>query len=165
MKVMITILLTLVIILGAAIGVYNLTNFNLYQDSEKVAYTEVLDDKTTPTIYYYYQETCEFCNSIKDQMTEMARAINANSEINIKLVDMLDLENKDGWGDENYDYTTADLTDPSQIKITGTPSMIYVVDGKVEKYTSGGNVFDILELVNDQYSLGVTLDRSRYGKN
>lgn len=165
LKRFIVILGVILVMLVAVVTVYYKTNFDLYTDSEKVGYLEVLDDKTTPTVYYYYQDTCHFCNSIKDQVTDMYLAIAQRNDINMKLVDARSSANSGVWGDEDYNYETADLTDPNQIKITGTPSMIYVVNGEVKMYKSGANVFDIMDQVNEDYGLGLTFDPSKYGKN
>ncbi len=169
-----TIIISLVVI--------KVNKFDIYKEQEHVLYNEVLTDTSEPTIYYYYQDTCHFCTSIKSQITDISKIINETEGINIKFVDMKDNKNVNAWYDwETHNKTYGEKTppetnpnyisDPSKmktyrdIKVTGTPTMIYVVDNKVVDYKVGSNVFDILESVNDEFNLGYTFDRSKYGKN
>ncbi len=164
MKKTIIILVSVLVLLVGTLTVININTFNLYIDSEHVKYDEVLDDKTTPTLYYYYQDTCHFCNSIKDQVTDLYLAAEDTDQFNVKLVDVKSSTNVDAWADENYDLETADFSNPANIQISGTPAMIYVEDGQVVEYKTGSDIFDIMELVNDKYNLNVEFDRSKYGQ-
>lgn len=83
----------------------------------------------------------------------------------MKLVDVKSSTNANAWTkDESCDPTNADLTDTENIKIKGTPSMIYVEDGAVVEYQSGRDIFKIMETVNAKYDLGLTFDPSKYGE-
>lgn len=164
LKKIVIILLALIGILLVGLFAITKSQFNIYTEAEHVKYNEVLDDKETPTLYYYYQDTCHYCASIKDQVTDLYLATENNSAINVRLVDVKSSTNANAWGDETYDPETADMTNPEDIKIKGTPTMIYVEDGKVAEYESGAGVFTVMENVNQKYNLGLTFDPSKYGQ-
>lgn len=139
--------------------------FNIYSDGEHVLYNQVLDDVEIPTVYYYYQDTCHFCNSIKDQITNLYLTVENNDKINMKLVDAKSSKNADVWAADNlYNPNIEGIKDASDIKITGTPAMIYVKDGKVDLYETGAGVFEVMESVNQEFKLGLSFDQSKYGK-
>ncbi len=173
-------LLVLLIIIGSAAALIKFQDNKLYRQLESVNYDEVLSSDVA-TVYYYYQDTCHFCESIKGEMQKFSDAVNTNDNIEFKLVDMKDPYNKAAWYDwdahnkkygegsspeENPDYKS----DPSEmktiddIKITGTPTMIYVKDNQVIDYKVGSEVFDLLDNVINEYNLDVTLDSSVYGQ-
>lgn len=165
LKKVIVILLSIAVVLTAGLTYVTKSKFNLYTDTPHVKYNQVLEDKKTPTLYYYYQDTCHYCNSIKDQVTDLYLATENNDKINVKLVDLKSSANANGWApDKSYDPEKADMTNPENIKIQGTPSMIYVENGEVVEYQSGKAVFNVMETVNKKYDLGLTFDPSRYGK-
>ncbi len=165
LKKVVTILVIVVVVLTSGLVVVTNSKFNLYTDVPQVNYTEVLDDAETPTIYYYYQDTCHFCNSIKDQVSDLYLATADNPNINLKLVDVKSSKNAGAWADQGTDPKTADMTKAENIQISGTPSMIYVEDGAVAEYEVGSDVFTLMQNVNDQYDLGITFDPSRYGQS
>lgn len=157
------------------------SSFNLYKDQEHVNYDQVFDSNT-PTIYYYYQDTCHFCNSIKNQITDFAQIVNAREDINLKLIDMKKDKNKIAWYDwdshnkkygennnpklnPNYKYNPKDLKKINDIKITGTPTMIYVENKKVVQYEVGKDVFKVLENVKNKYNINYKFDSSKYGED
>lgn len=165
LKTVIISLCVAVLVLTTGLYLATKNKFNLYTDAAHVNYNEVLDDVETPTIYYYYQDTCHFCNSIKDQVTELYLASEKSSEINLKLVDVKSAENKDAWtSDSAYDPANYDLSNVENIEISGTPTMILVEQGEVVDYKVGADVFDIMENANERYDLGLTFDRSKYGQ-
>lgn len=177
----------LVIGLGFLLGVSVLllgyvsdNTVDIYKTVEKVKYDEVLNAEK-PTIYYYYQDTCHFCNSIKGELTKFNDKVINNDEINFKLVDMKSPSNSNAWYDwdaHNKKYgkdTPASknpnyISDPSKmkavddIKITGTPTMIYVKNQKVVDYQVGKDVFKILNQAIKDANLDLKLDESVYGK-
>ncbi|WOO87542.1 hypothetical protein RZE82_00965 [Mollicutes bacterium LVI A0039] len=161
-------ILFLVAILAILIGGFtyiNSQNFDLYTSANKVKYYEVLDDKEGVDIYYYYMSTCGYCNSIKDQVTDLYLATEETEGVSMKLVDLKLNSNSAGWAqDEEYDPALVDMTDVENIKITGTPAMIYVVDGEVVNYQAGGGVFEVMEQANSEFDLGLEFDPSKYGE-
>lgn len=173
MKKLVTILLILLVILTLGVSLLSRGKINIYTDVEHINYDSVLtEDTSTPTIYYYYKDNCGFCNSIKDQVTEMYEAMEEKGGVQLKMVDMNSTSNADAWyqGDTPADQNPDFISDPEEMKtykdilVQGTPTMILVENGKVLQYKVGQDVFDILETVNDQYDLGVDLDRSAYGE-
>lgn len=163
-KIVISLVAILVILIGGLVFA-TAGKFNIYTDTPHVNYDEVLDDPTTPTIYYYYQDTCHFCNSIKDQVTDLYFATEASDKVNLVLVDMKSSANANAWtSDPTYDPQNVDVTDAKNIQVTGTPTMAYVEDGKLAEYEVGSDVFTLMENINQQFELGLTFDPSRYGK-
>lgn len=165
LKKVVLILLSIVVVLTGGLAYVSNSTFNLYTDTPHVKYDQVLDDKTTPTLYYYYQDTCHYCNSIKDQVTDLYLATENNGKINVKLVDLKSSANANAWTkDKTYDPEKVDLTNVENIKIQGTPSMIYVENGAVVEYQAGKDVFKVMETVNKKFELGLTFDPSKYGQ-
>lgn len=179
-SIILIVLVILTIILAATSRAAEKTD--LYNTSPSVKYDEVLDLEGR-NIVYYYQATCTYCNSIKDQVTDFAQLLEGEGvETNLVLVDMVDSYNKPAWYDwESHNAKYGEDTSPSlnpdyisdpdlmnsieDIKITGTPTMILVDDGNVEEYKVGADVFDILEQVNEEEGLNYQFDRSKYGKS
>lgn len=181
MKKIIIIILSLLCLMFIFLITININKFNLYKDQDHVIYDDIFEEEN-PTIYYYYQSTCHFCNSIKDQISDFAELINEKEGIEIKLVDMVDYKNQEAWYDwdnhdkkygkgtspklnPNYIYEEEKMKEIGDIKITGTPTMIYVKNKKVQLYKTGADVFDILETVNKEFDLGYSFNRDKYGKN
>lgn len=180
MKRLLIILTAIIVVLTVGVVYMNFSTFELYADAEHASYDQVFDE-SLPTVYYYYQDNCGYCNSIKTQVTDFYEAAEANGKVQVKLINMTYSENADAWYDfdsleETYgsDATPADdpyyirdpklMVDVDDIKITGTPGMIYVVDGEVVGYGMGIDSFEIMESVNTEFDLGVELDSSVYGE-
>ncbi len=182
MKNVLKILLVVIVSLSATLFVFEkiAEKNDYYNITDNIKYDTVLDLEGT-NIVYYYQSTCHYCNSIKDQMKEFTDLVNDVDGVDVKLVDMLDDYNKAAWYDWEYHNNTYGegtppsdnpdyISDPSQmheiddIKVTGTPTMILVEDGEVIDYQVGVDVFDILEGVADEFNIDYTFDRSKYGK-
>lgn len=159
-------LLVVLIALVTCFTVISAQNFDIYKDAEKVNYTEMLDDKDSVTIYYFYQETCHYCNNIKDQVSELYLAVEERTDINLVLVDMQTNVNSNAWIKEDekgtYDPDSADLTDLNNFRVTGTPTMVYVVNGEIISQKAGIDVFEIMNKANTEYDLGLTFDSSKY---
>lgn len=165
----------LIISLGILVGVIVLSIIVIgiaytdpYEKQPQVQYDEVLTN-TKPTIYYYYQDDCGYCKSIKPQILEMADKANNSGMIEFKFINLGQNKNSVAWYD-GEDWTTDPnyISDPAKmktiedIKITGTPGMILTENNEVKQYKIGKDVFDILEEANTTYSLGVDLDREKY---
>lgn len=182
-KLVITLLIVALVLTGILASITK-SKINIYTDAEHANYTQVLEPTGEKTIYYYYQSDCEYCNSIKDQVTDVYEASLSANGLQVMLVDMKETENQAAWYDwtehrekfgeeskdpnDNPDYVSdpAKMKSVDDIKITGTPSMLYVdEEGNVIDFEIGGSLFDILEPVNEEFNLGVSLDRTRYGKN
>ncbi len=173
-------LLALLLLGAGTLGFYSLSAENIYKELEHVTYTEVLDDEK-PTVYYYYQSTCHYCESIKGEMTRLKNAIPEDSEFSIKLIDMKDGTNSNARYDwnahdkefgantpasDNPDYISdpAKMTSINDIKVTGTPTMIYVKDNKVIDYQVGKSIFELLDTAILDQNINIELDKSVYGK-
>lgn len=139
---------------------------DIYKELESVNYTEVFDDDK-PTIYYFYKKTCHYCSSIKDQVTKFVNAIPTDSELQLKLVDMNGIVNSNAMVDKGEAGLTSEnfeqIKSVDDIKIVGTPSMMYVKDGKVKDFKVAIEVYDLLDDLITEYDLNVKMDRSGYG--
>ncbi len=176
---MIGLIVLLVILAGAAKFISYQQNA-LYRTQEAVDYDEVLSSETN-TVYYYYQDTCHFCESIKGEVTKFVDVVNKREDIDFVLVDMKTAKNQPAWydwdshnkkygegtsPDENPNYISnpKEMKQIDDIKITGTPTMIYVKNKQVEEYAVGQEVFDLLNVVINEYDLGLELDETVYGQ-
>lgn len=156
------ILVASVIITNSADNGYNSSNLN--KTVPKVKAVDVLDSKT-PTVYYFYQETCHYCNSVKGEVSKFANVTLNTENIDFKMVDMADDINRDSWKEENEDFNYKTVKSGADIKVAGTPAMAYVVDGKIKDYQEGIAIFDLMKKVIDEYNLGISLNSSVYGKS
>ncbi len=173
-------LIVLLVILGGAAKYISYQQNALYRSQEQANYDEVLSSDT-PTVYYYYQDTCHFCESIKGEVTKFTDVVNKRDDIDFVLVDMKTAKNQQAWYDwdshnkkygegskpeENPDYISdpAEMKKIDDIKITGTPTMIYVKDKQVQEYVVGPDVFDLLDVVINEFDLGLDLDETVYGQ-
>lgn len=183
-RLMIVIMFFLLASTGVLVGMSakeNKSIYKLYDEQESVTYDEILDSET-PTIYYYYQDSCHFCNSIKDQMTEYAQKINATDNLDFKLIDLEASKNANAWYDwathnkiygedtpatdnPDYIYKPEDMHSVEDVKITGTPGLVYVEDGDIKEYAVGLDIFDVLDKIDKEYNIDMTFDRSKYGKS
>lgn len=147
LKQIITASLGLVLLTGCS------TNVDIYEDAPSVSYESILDNKDDHVFYYFYQEDCAHCIDLKPTMNEFYSDIEG-SDIEFETIDMADSSNLDGWydwdklhekygedatpsDDPNYTSNPSDMKDISDIKITGTPTMIEVDNGSVESYLIG----------------------------
>lgn len=169
LKKIIAVLIILIAILGIVIALLKTNTYDIYQDAEHVAASEVLKPTGNKTVYYYYQDTCHFCNSIKDQVTSLEQATQKQKGIDFKLVDMKANENQEIWIDQTdpkYIVDPQELNSVGDIRVAGTPTMLYVdQDGKVIDYKVGAEVFDIMNAANTDFNLQLKFDPSRYGKS
>ncbi len=163
-NVLIGIIITLGILILSLNTIVN-NKFDLYKEAEHVTYDQVLAEDNTTTIYYYYKDSCHFCASIKNQVTNVYNATTNRNDINLKLVDMALAKNNGAWANDEYDIENIEGVEKGEdIKIKGTPAMIIVENGQLTDYKVGPDVFDIMEDVNDEFNLELSFDRSAYGK-
>ncbi len=178
---LIAIIIILLFVSVSVLGYFSVSGTDLYKELDYVKYDEVLTKTEDPTIYYYFQDTCHFCQSIKGEMTKLNEAIPEDSKFSIKLVDMKDPQNTAAWYDwaahekeygkntpatdnPNYISNPSEMKKVEDIKVTGTPTMIYVKDNKVIDYQVGQKVFDLLDNAISDNGINVKLDPSVYGK-
>lgn len=165
-------LLTFMLLILFTIGYFNKEEkieVDMYQEAVKINYTEILNDESGTVIYYFYQESCGYCNSIKEQLTELYLEIYFRSDISLKLVDMGDEANNGAWqtdaDDPNLDMLTLNQSTIEDLYIKGTPTMVYVVEGEIVLYSVGIDVFTVLEKAKEDFELTTEFDQSVYGHN
>ncbi len=170
----------LVLIIGLVFATNQAEANDFYLTTPNIKYDEIQNYEGT-NIIYYYQSDCHYCNSIKDQIADFEEALEGINGYSMYLVDMKDSYNSVAWYDwaahnatfgENtpatvnpdFIYDPALMDSYKDVEVTGTPTMVLVEDGEITQYAIGGDVFDILESVNDASGAGVKFDRSQYGK-
>ncbi len=89
-------------------------------------------------IVYWYGLNCSHCNDIKQEVLEFAD--NNKAGIKVYLMDS-----------SNATTGTNDIVDPDTgVAMTGTPSMIVVVDGVVvDVFVGSGDVPNLIDDIND----------------
>lgn len=124
----------LVILLGIYIGL-EITTKTEYEDFDAItSYQSILDQEEDTYLVYWYGANCSHCALIKDQVIKFA---NKNDEkIKVYFID-----SSTATGVANLEHPTN-----SELKMTGTPTMIVVKDGAVADMIVGSE--DIPELLN-----------------
>ncbi len=105
---------------------------SLYDRGEHIEYSQITDHTDGINLFYVYMKSCAHCNNIKPDINKFYN--NKPDNINFYFIEGDDPANSQIWytGDEqSYEPYTGELTDNSQIKIVGTPTLITVEDGQV----------------------------------
>ncbi len=131
---------------------------------EEVKYDQILS-KEGDQLYYYYQPNCGYCNKLKPSIVEFNDKLNDSINLSLNKIDMSLEENSNAWYDwdkhheqygessdnpqdnPNYKFTPDKLLTVDDVKITGTPTILYVKDKKIEAFKIGND--DILALLSD----------------
>ncbi len=61
-KKIVTGLLILIAVIGVSLAVLKSNSYDVYEEASHVKTDEVLAPTGNKTVYYYYQDTCHFCN-------------------------------------------------------------------------------------------------------
>ncbi len=128
-----------------------------FNEIEEVKYDEILS-KEGKQIYYYYQPTCGYCNKLKPTIVEFYEALEkSKSDVSFNKIDMSKEENFNAWYDweahkekfgdlssdakdnPDYKFEPKDLVSVEDLKISGTPSLVYVEDGKIKEFKVGND--------------------------
>lgn len=130
---------SVIVLLVAGLVIYNLVaDVKDYDDFDHISnFSNITSQSEDEYLIYYYSETCGYCKQIKNQVLKFA---NDNNE-NIKVYMM----------DANDAYATSfPIYDPDTgAEMTGTPSLITVVDGQIVHMAPGYlEVTDTLESIN-----------------
>ncbi len=143
--IIITVGVLLIALITLLIFMLTLTSgLNSFYDEEvtKLNYNEIqITDvpKGQTNLYYFYQENCHYCNEIKPTMRKYNDIFMEDPKVNLYFVDIGVDENRDAWAKEDQ-VINNDLDSYKKygdIKISGTPTIIEVTDGKVASYESG----------------------------
>ena len=102
------------------------------------SYGDVTNMPEDQYIVYWYGLNCSHCNDIKQEVLEFAD--NNKAGIKVYLMDS-----------SNATTGTNDIVDPDTgVAMTGTPSMIVVVDGVVvDVFVGSGDVPNLIDDIND----------------
>ncbi len=135
-----------------------------FQQIKEVKYDEILS-KEGNQLYYYYQPNCGYCNELKPTIVEFYSKLDDSTNVSFNRIDMSKEENEEGWYDwdahhekygttsddpkdnPNYKFEAEDLQTVNDVKISGTPSIVYVKDGKIQEFKIGNN--DIMALLDN----------------
>ncbi len=141
-------------------------NENRLYDESTVATADDIFKKDGKNIYYFYQEQCSHCNDAKPELLKFKDANDkAKTDVEFNIVDMADAKNQDLWyqgtdytTDKNYKSEAADIKSLDDLQIIGTPSMIYVEDGKVKDYQVGNDaIYQMVNEISKDLGLDVTI--------
>jgi thiol-disulfide isomerase/thioredoxin len=130
---------SVIVALVAGLVIYNIVaDVKDYDDFDHISsFNNITDQSEDQYLVYYYSETCGYCNQIKNQVIKFADSNNQN----IKVYMM----------DANEAFSTSfPIYDPDTgAEMTGTPSLITVVDGQIVHMAPGYiEVTDTLESIN-----------------
>lgn len=136
-KIVIALVSILVILIGMLFVIKATAPVDFYKSTEHINYKDI--SKTDGTnLYYVYQEACAHCKNIKDDVADFYEKKDEN--INLFLVDAAKTENADVWfaGDESeFKKPSGDFSSYNDIKITGTPTLVEIKDGKITQFFVG----------------------------
>ncbi len=165
-------LIFLLLIILIAIGLVNKNKENeenqkieeSFQKIEEVKYDDILSNDGNQ-IYYYYQPNCGYCNELKPTIVDFYSKLDDSTNVSFNRIDMSKKENEAGWYDwdehhekygstsdnpkdnPNYKFEAEDLKTVNDVKITGTPSIVYVKDKKIQEFKIGND--DIKALLDN----------------
>lgn len=115
---------------------------NSYKQLNEISYDSILSQKESNYLVYIMSNTCKVCEDIQDDIFSYATKAKQREDmpsmyyINISNV----AKNKDIITDDDSSYEyfvgTSNYTD---IKITATPALIIIEEGKVEYFISSKN--------------------------
>ncbi|MGL5020440.1 MAG: thioredoxin fold domain-containing protein [Mycoplasmatales bacterium] len=145
-KLIIVISVALIVILGSIIG---LEVFGEVTDVHKlVPNTSTAKQDSNDYFVYYTSPTCSFCIKVAPDVVSFYKTLEEKSDVPMYLVDMSQESNKtsfiDGDDVENVDYyllpsKIPEDYDVANFKITGTPTLIRVTNGKVVEIAVGAS--------------------------
>lgn len=130
---------SVIVALVAGLVIYNIVaDVKDYEDFDHISsFYNITDQSEDEYLVYYYSETCGYCNQIKNQVISFATDNNRN----IKVY-MMDANEAYSTSFPIYDPDTGD-------EMTGTPSLITVVDGQIVHMAPGYvEVTDTLERID-----------------
>lgn len=141
-KLVIGLLAILAVLIGGLVYLSKTSPTNeyakLYNEAPQVEYAKLLDDQEGTNLYYFYQESCEHCNLIKEDVAKFY--YNKPENIDFYLVDGQASSNKDIWyqGDKaDFEAPEGPISSYEDIKILGTPTLVEVTDGTVTQFLVG----------------------------
>lgn len=138
-KLLIMLLVTLALLVGALAIVGRDSSATFYTDAPHVDYANITDDLEGQNLYYFYQDSCAHCENIKPAMAKFY--YNKPEDIDMYLVDIMPGKgNEDAWFDgESDDFVepSGKVTSAYDIKVPGTPTLIEITDGVVTQFLVG----------------------------
>lgn len=110
-----------------------------YEDFDHISsFSQIANQSEDEYLVYYYSETCGYCNQIKTQVLNFA----GDNDANIKVY-LMDAQEAYSTSFPIYDPTSGE-------QMTGTPSLITVVNGTIVHMAPGYvEVLNTLEAIND----------------
>lgn len=151
----VSIIVVLVVLIGglASVMIYSsVTADKVYKQANSIKGSEVLSLKGK-NIYYYYQPDCHYCDNVKPDVTKFSDEIK-KYDVGFNVIDMADSKNSDYWyssdkydnafDDPTYKKTPQEIKSVNDIKIAGTPTMIYADGSTVKSVNMGYGVYDVM---------------------
>lgn len=135
-KIIIGLAVVLIVLVSILAVVGQGSSAKLYSDADHLEYSELGQNVLGTNLFYFYQESCSHCNNIKEDVNNFYR--NQPADVNFFLIDAADATNQEVW-DSSEDFVTPSgrVTDYSDIKIQGTPTLIEVKDGVITQFLVG----------------------------
>ncbi len=147
-----------------------------FEAIKEVQYDDIFT-KEGNQLYYYYQPNCGYCNKLKPTIVEFYTKLEeSDADLGFNKIDMAKKENLDGWYDweahhekygdssnnpldnPNYKENPADLLTVDDVKITGTPTILYVKDNQVQTFEIGNDeITSVLNKLAKEYKIDFNL--------
>ncbi len=135
-KIVIALAAILVVLVAMLVVVGQGSSAKLYSDADHLNYEEIEQNVIGTNLFYFYQESCVHCNNIKEDVNNFYR--NQPEDINFFLIDAADAANADVWdSSEEFVAPSGRVSDYTDIKIQGTPTLIEVKDGQITQFLVG----------------------------
>ena len=107
---------------------------NKYKQLNEIAYSDILLQKEDRYLVYIMSNTCKACEDIKNDIFSYANKAKTNSELPpIYYINISNVSKNNGLvteDDSSYEYFVG-TTNYTDIKITATPALIIITNGKV----------------------------------
>lgn len=112
---------------------------NKHKQLNEIAYSDILLQKEDRYLVYIMSNTCKACEDIKNDIFSYAKKAKTNSELPpIYYINISNVSKNNGLvteDDSSYEYFVG-TTNYTDIKITATPALIIITNGKVENFIS-----------------------------
>jgi thiol:disulfide interchange protein len=145
LKTILAIIVTVVVLVMVAFIYDKATDWRDYNSYDHLeTYDQVLEQDQEDYVVYFYSETCEACQSMKEDILGVLNDVDKDMN-NIYLVDVTKITNE-VVGEDEEAYTRDDLLEDLDIESITTPSFVVVANGALEEVITGiVNIEDFLD--------------------
>jgi thioredoxin-related protein len=145
LKTILAIIVTVVVLVMVAFIYDKATDWRDYNSYDHLeTYDQVLEQDQEDYVVYLYSETCEACQSMKEDILKVLNDVDKDTN-NIYLVDVTKIT-EEVVGEDEEAYSREDLLADLDIESITTPSFVVVANGALEEVITGiVNIEDFLE--------------------